>query len=157
MRESNNNLYRVSTYFWSKVVSQIPAALIIPTVFVCIVYFAVGLSLSSWEKPLISILGAVLEYNAFVGFGYIIGTGVGDKQVATIMTPIAVVPMLLFVGFFVKQDNIPKWLWWFREISVFKYGYQIQFLNEFDGLELECMKTNDLSERCDPMGDFNSP
>ena len=157
MRESNNNLYRVSTYFWSKVVSQIPAALIIPTVFVCIVYFAVGLSLSSWEKPLISILGAVLEYNAFVGFGYIIGTGVGDKQVATIMTPIAVVPMLLFDGFFVKQHNIPKWLWWFREISVFKYGYQIQFLNEFDGLELECMKTNDLSERCDPMGDFNSP
>ena len=125
MRESNNNLYRVSTYFWSKVVSQIPSAIIIPTVFVVIVYFAVGLNLSSWEKPLISMLGAILEYNAFVGFGYIIGTGVGDKQVATIMTPIAVVPMLLFVGFFVKQDNIPKWLWWFRELSVFKYGYQI--------------------------------
>lgn len=39
------------------------------------------------------------------------------------MTPLAVVPMLLFVGFFVSQDNIPKWLWWFREISIFKYGF----------------------------------
>jgi len=79
LRESNNNLYRVSTYFWSKVVSQLPAAFIIPTMFVCIVYFSVGLTLSKWYKPLVSILGAILEYNAFVGFGYIIGTAVGDK------------------------------------------------------------------------------
>lgn len=79
MRESNNNLYRVSTYFWAKVVSQIPIAMVIPTTFVLIVYFAVGLRTDSWEKPLISLLGAILEYNAFVGFGYIIGTGIGDK------------------------------------------------------------------------------
>ena len=73
------------------------------------------------------------------------------------MTPICIVPMLLFAGFFVKQDNIPKWLWWFREISIFKYGYQIQFLNEFEDLELECMTAQNINERCDPLKDYNSP
>lgn len=157
LRESNNNLYRVSTYFWSKVVSQLPTSILVPTMFVSIVYFSVGLTLSHWSKPLISILGAILEYNAFVGFGYIIGTGVGDKQVATVLTPVAIVPMLLYAGFFVSQDNIPKWLWWFREVAIFKYGFQVQFLNEFSDLELECMKTADLQAKCDPLGDFDSP
>ena len=102
-------------------------------------------------------MGAILEYKTFVAFGYVIGTAVPDRQLATLMTPITIVPMLLFAGFFIKQDNIPKWLWWFREISFFKYGYQIQFLNEFEGLEIECMNTNNIRERCDPLGDFDSP
>ena len=72
-------MYRISTYFWAKVVSQLPIACLIPSVFVLIVYFSVGLNLNSWDKPIISILGAVLEYNCFVSFGYVIGTGVADK------------------------------------------------------------------------------
>lgn len=125
--------------------------------FVCIIYFSVGLTLSSWSKPIIACLGAILEYNAFVGFGYIIGCAVGDKQVATVLTPITIVPMLLYAGFFVSQDNIPKWLWWLRELSIFKYGFQVQYLNEFNDLELDCMTTKDLRLRCDPLGDFDSP
>ena len=104
IRESNNNLYRVSTYFWAKVVAQIPLALILPTIYVFIVYFTVGLTLSSWKKPFISILGAILEYKTFASFGYVIGTAVTDRQVATLLTPLTIVPMLLFAGFFVKQD-----------------------------------------------------
>ena len=73
------------------------------------------------------------------------------------LTPVTIVPMLLYAGFFVSQDNIPKWLWWFREISIFKYGFQVQFLNEFNDLELECMTTTDLRAKCDPLGDFDSP
>lgn len=125
--------------------------------FVSIIYFSVGLTLDPWYKPLISIVGGILEYNAFVGFGYIIGTAVSDKQAATVLTPVAIVPMLLYAGFFVSQDNIPKWLWWFREIAIFKYGFQVQFLNEFNDLELECMTTTDLQAKCDPLGDFDSP
>lgn len=73
------------------------------------------------------------------------------------MTPIAIVPMLLFAGFFVKQDNIPRWLWWFREISIYKYGYQVMFLNEFEDLEIDCMKSSNIKERCDPLGDYDAP
>jgi hypothetical protein len=48
---------------------------------------------------------------------------------------------MLFAGYFVNQDNIPKFLWGFREITVFKYAYQAFMINEFTDLELECMKT----------------
>lgn len=30
-------------------------------------------------------------------------------------------------------------------------------LNEFEGLELDCMKTEDPSKKCDPLKDYDSP
>ncbi len=44
LREVNNNMYSVSPYFCAKVLSELPAAIITPTVFGCIVYYAIGLS-----------------------------------------------------------------------------------------------------------------
>lgn len=79
MRESNNNLYRVSTYFWAKVTSQIPHGIFLPSLFICILYFGTGLTLDPWWKPLVALGGAILLFNAFVAFGFVIGIAVPDK------------------------------------------------------------------------------
>lgn len=63
---------------------------------------------------------------------------------------------MLFAGFFVNQDNIPWWLREFQYMSIFKYGYQALFLNEYDDLDLACMHKQG-AERCDPKGQFKSP
>jgi ABC-type multidrug transport system permease subunit len=44
LREVNNNMYSVSPYFFAKVVAELPASLITPTLFGCITYYAIGLS-----------------------------------------------------------------------------------------------------------------
>jgi ABC-type multidrug transport system permease subunit len=124
---------------------------------VIISYLAVGLNMNEWYKILIAMLIGVLNYNAFTGFGYILGTLVPDRKLVAIMTPIVVVPMMLFGGYFVNQDNIPRWLVFLREITIFKYTFQAFMLNEFTDLELDCSKSTNPLEYCDPLGEFNSP
>ena len=99
-------------------------------------------------------------YNASSGYALILGTIFSDKQLAVTLTPVLIIPFMLFAGFFVSQDNIPKFLIEFQYLSIFKYGYQALMLNEYTGLELACMHLNDpnkWAESCDPLAEFNSP
>ena len=157
LREVNNNLYEPSSYYWSKIFTEVPTSIIFPLISTAITYFAIGFNISDPYRFFIHILALVLTYNAFAGIGFILGTSVSNKMVISVLTPMLVVPMMLFAGFFVSQDSIPKWLLPFRETSIFKYAYQALFLNEFEGLELGCMSAKDPKEFCDPIGEYNSP
>jgi ATP-binding cassette subfamily G (WHITE) protein 2 len=42
LREANNNMYAVSSYFWAKIFSELPSSIMTPTVFGSIVYFLIG-------------------------------------------------------------------------------------------------------------------
>lgn len=42
LREVNNNMYDVSPYFWAKIISELPFSIMIPSMFGCIIYFAIG-------------------------------------------------------------------------------------------------------------------
>ena len=156
LREVNNNMYTTSAYFWGKLVTELPLAVFFPIVQVAIYYWAIGFN-TQGVKVLIHLLISFLEYNAFGGFGFILGTAIANKVVITVMTPIVVVPMMLFAGFFVNQSNVPEWLYFLRETSIFKYAYQAFFLNEFEGLEMECMTETDVKKFCDPIADYDSP
>ena len=67
-------------------------------------------------------------YAASGSYALIISTLFSDKQLAVTLTPILIIPFMLFAGFFVNQDNIPIWLIEFQYLSFFKYGYQALML-----------------------------
>jgi len=50
LREANNNMYRVSAYFWAKILSEFPSSLLTPVIFGSIVYYAIGFSTVYWYK-----------------------------------------------------------------------------------------------------------
>ena len=122
-----------------------------------VVYFALGFNMEVWYKFPLFLLTSVLCYNAFTGFGYILGTSISNPQVSVILTPVLIVPTMLFAGFFANQDNIPVFLLPIREIAIFKYAYQAYMINEFTDQELDCMTDPNPIMSCDPLGDFNSP
>lgn len=157
LREVNNNMYTVSAYFWSKIFSELPMSLLMPTLQGVVVYFALGLNMNEWYKFPIFLSSSILCYNAFTGFGYILGTSISNKQVSVILTPVLIVPTMLFAGFFVNQENIPKFLLPLRELAVFKYSFQAYMINEFTDQQLDCMTDPNPIMSCDPLGDFNSP
>lgn len=64
------------------------------------------------------------------------------------------IPFMLFAGFFVNQNNIPFFLKPFQYISLFKYGLQAFFLNEYENVDLDCF--NDANP-CTPIEDYDSP
>jgi ATP-binding cassette, subfamily G (WHITE), eye pigment precursor transporter len=42
LREANNGMYRVSSYFWSKILSELPMSILIPVVQGALTYYGVG-------------------------------------------------------------------------------------------------------------------
>lgn len=57
------------------------------------------------------------------GLGYMLGAAISDKQVINILTPVLIVPLMLFAGFFVSQNNIPDFLTPIKWVSTFRYGF----------------------------------
>lgn len=49
---------------------------------------------------------------------------------ALLFTPILYVPMNLLAGYLIKPNDIPQYLAWFRYLSPFKHGYEINVINE---------------------------
>ena len=74
----------------------------------------------------------VLAYNASSGYSLIISASFSDKQLAVTLTPVLIIPFMLFAGFFVSSDNIPIFLKEFEYLSIFKYGYESLMHNQFD-------------------------
>jgi len=136
LREVNNNMYQVSPYFWAKIMSEFPFSVAIPTLFGLICYFAVGLRATT-EAFFVYLLILILVYNSFSGYSLIISASFSNKQLAVTLTPILIVPFMLFAGFFVASANIPYWLKEFEYLSIIKYGYQALMHNQFDYFDAE--------------------
>jgi ABC-type multidrug transport system permease subunit len=50
LREANNNMYKVSAYFWAKIFSEFPSSLLTPVIFGAIIYYAIGFNTELWYK-----------------------------------------------------------------------------------------------------------
>lgn len=131
LREVNNNMYKVGPYFWAKISSELPFSITMPSVFGCIVYFSVGLNPTAGHF-FVFLLTLILIYNASSGYSLIISAIFSNKQVAVTLTPVLIVPFMLFAGFFVASSSIPVWLREFEYVSIYKYGYQALMRNEFN-------------------------
>ncbi len=102
LREVNNNMYSVSSYFTAKVISELPAALFIPVLFGCIVYFVIGFSMVH-NYTFVLFLGIIiLQYLTAGSYALIISSIFSDKQLAVTLVPVLVIPFMLFAGFFVN-------------------------------------------------------
>ena len=149
LREVNNNMYKTGPYFWAKIVSELPFSLMTPVVFGSIVYYAIGYT-SYFENFIMFLLTLILIYNASSGYSLIISAGFSDKQLAVTLTPVLIIPFMLFAGFFVSSDKIPPYLKEFEYLSIFKYGYESLMHNQFDNYyDDEVKPCVDKDEGCD--------
>lgn len=136
LREVNNNMYRTAPYFWAKIISELPFSLMTPVIFGSIVYYAIGYT-PHFSNFVMFLLTLILIYNASSGYSLIISAGFSDKQLAVTLTPVLIIPFMLFAGFFVSSSKIPVYLKEFEYLSIFKYGYQALMHNNFDRYEVE--------------------
>ena len=84
----------------------------LPTLLTVISYFALNLNLTDGGAHFFIFLFIAFSlYVAGGGLGLAIGSAVSSRQVVISLNPIAIVPFMLFAGFFVSQNNIPKFMY----------------------------------------------
>jgi hypothetical protein len=101
LREVNNNMYSVTAYFFGKIIAEFPSSIIVPVLFGSIVYFAVHLSTVYAYTFFVTLGILIMIYSAAGAYALIIGVVVSDKQLAVTLTPVLIIPFMLFAGFFV--------------------------------------------------------
>ncbi|XP_062963792.1 broad substrate specificity ATP-binding cassette transporter ABCG2 isoform X2 [Cynocephalus volans] len=134
IHEYISGYYRVSSYFFGKVLSDLLPMRMLPSIiFTCIVYFMLGLKPRA-DAFFIMILTLIMVAYAASSMALAIAAGQSVVSVATLLMTISFVFMMIFSGLLVNLTTIADWLSWLQYFSIPRYGYAALQHNEFIGL-----------------------
>ncbi|BET03387.1 ATP-Hypothetical protein cassette sub-family G (WHITE) member 2 [Nesidiocoris tenuis] len=134
LREHYNGMYRVDAYFLSKTLVELPVHIILPIVYVSVMYYMVNLN-PSYERFLWHALVQVTVANIGTSFGYFIGIITNDLSLALNCATPMIIPLILFSGFLLNIDTLWKYLSWVRYMSWFYYAMEALLVVQWDGNE----------------------
>ncbi|KAK5845606.1 ABC transporter G family member 22-like isoform X1 [Gossypium arboreum] len=121
-KERAADMYRLSAYFLARTTSDLPLDLILPVLFILVVYFMAGLRLSAGPFFL-SMLTVFLCIVAAQGLGLAIGATLMDLKRATTLASVTVMTFMLAGGFFVER--VPVFISWIRYLSFNYHTYKL--------------------------------
>lgn len=127
-KERSSGMYRLSSYFISRIIGDLPMELVLPTVFVIITYFMTGLKLTvgHFFHTLFVLLYSVLVAQ---GLGLAIGALIMDQKAATTFASVIMMAFLLAGGYYVQ--NVPPFISWIKYISISHYTYKLLLGSQF--------------------------
>ncbi|XP_010244004.1 PREDICTED: ABC transporter G family member 22-like isoform X2 [Nelumbo nucifera] len=121
-KERAVGMYKLSAYFIARNASDLPLDLILPIVFLVIVYFMVGLK-QTFSAFSLSMLTLFLTIVSAQGLGLAIGAAFMDVKKATTLASVLVMTFMLAGGFFVQK--VPSFMSWIRYISINYHTYRL--------------------------------
>jgi hypothetical protein len=68
-------------------------------------------------------------------FGYASACIFGTISIAMTITPVIVIPLLAFAGFYINQQTIPIYFYWIKYASYFGYSYEAVAINEWSHID----------------------
>ena len=143
LKESGSKLYSTFSYFLSRNVVELPAAVIFPLVQTLIMYWFVGLSSTVQQFWIYYLVTYLITLNGS-SLGLMIGSIILDQKSVGAVTPCVLLPVILFSGFFKNTANLPVWLGWIQYISPIKYGFSAWIQNEVEFASSSALNTLNL-------------
>lgn len=121
-KERSSGMYRLSSYFMSRIIGDLPMELILPTVFIIITYWMAGLKPTAGHffHTLFVVMFCVLVSQ---GLGLSLGALVMDSKTAALLGSVITLAFLLASGFYVQ--NVPPFISWIKYISSTYYTYKL--------------------------------
>ncbi|XP_029019043.1 broad substrate specificity ATP-binding cassette transporter ABCG2b [Betta splendens] len=133
IHENSSGYYRTSVYFLSKIFADLlPNRLIPITAFSAIAYYMMGLNPGIKYFACFA-LTMVLTSLAAVSVAFLVSASVSLFAIANLFVALPFVFMMVFGGFLVDLNSMLSWLSWIKWFSIFKYGLDAAFINEFEG------------------------
>ncbi|KAF3785495.1 ABC transporter G family member 22 [Nymphaea thermarum] len=130
-KERSVDMYRLSAYFIARTSSDLPLDLILPVIFLGIVYFMAGLKLDV-SAFFLTMVTVFLSIVAAEGLGLAIGATVMDIKKATTLASVTIMTFMLAGGFFVKK--VPVFVSWVRYISFNYHTYKLLLRVQYGGI-----------------------
>ncbi|PON42060.1 ABC transporter-like [Parasponia andersonii] len=121
-KERAADMYQLSAYFVARTTSDLPLDLLLPILFLLVVYFMAGLRLSAGPFFL-TMLTVFLCIVAAQGLGLAIGATLMDIKKATTLASVTVMTFMLAGGFFVNK--VPVFISWIRYLSFNYHTYKL--------------------------------
>ncbi|KAB2044114.1 hypothetical protein ES319_D01G067200v1 [Gossypium barbadense] len=121
-KERSAGLYRLSSYFMSRIISDLPMELTLPIVFITISYWMAGLkpTAGSFLYTLFALILCVLGSQ---GIGLAIGALVMNTKSAATLGSIIMLTFLLASGYYIQQ--FPGFMSWIKYIALTHYAYKL--------------------------------
>ncbi|CAK8561288.1 unnamed protein product [Lathyrus sativus] len=128
-KERSSGMYRLSSYFISPIIVDLPVELILPTIYLIIIYFMTGLKLNVINF-LYTLLTLLLDVLVSQGLGLAIGAIIMDTKSAITLGSIILLSFVLAVGFYVR--HVPNFIAWIKYISINYYIYKLFLGSQYD-------------------------
>ena len=142
IHENASGYYRVSAYFFATLLLDLLPKRIIPIAAGgSILYFMMGLQLDV-SKYFIFLLCLFLTTISATGFPFLYGAMVNNFAVATLLTSLTFVTMMIFGGLLVNITSLPGWLQWIQYVSIFRLSISTLSINELIGLNFTNSQSN---------------
>eukprot|EP00611_Tribonema_gayanum_P004005 TRINITY_DN1322_c0_g1_i6.p1 TRINITY_DN1322_c0_g1~~TRINITY_DN1322_c0_g1_i6.p1 ORF type:complete len:630 (+),score=114.38 TRINITY_DN1322_c0_g1_i6:1140-3029(+) len=129
--------YGILPYFLAKLVAELPMSGILPSIFGVLVYKMGGLN----TKPerFARFMGILmLESFAAGAIGMLVGAVSANEDTALALGPAIMTVFIIFSGFFIRQDNVPRLLRPLKEASLIKWAFEGMSVNEMNDTKFLC-------------------
>lgn len=129
LKERASGMYRLSAFYISRVFSDFPSDMSIPSMFIIIVYFMAGLRYTA--GAFFGIYGTIL-LTMFVAqaYGLLLGSWLMNPKTAQAVAAVIMLTFILTGGYFVS--NIPVWIAWVKYLSFMYYSLALVLYLQFD-------------------------
>jgi len=144
-REQEKGGYRTTPYFLAKLAAELPVGALFPLLFGSLMYPLTGLH-PSWAR--FARFSGILILESFTSqaLGLAVGAMAPSTDVAMALGPMVMVIFIVFGGYYVNEETIPKVLRWLPSCSLIKWAFQALSINDFKGLTFEASKPTDAAD-----------
>lgn len=126
-REHDAGLYSTSSYFFARLLVELPLTIISPILFTAIAYPLLHLqsSMVLFSEACAAIMVSTVAAQAL---GIVVGTVTPSHEVANVVAPVFLGFITIFGGLLIDKNSVPAVLAWIPQLNFVAYNYESEFL-----------------------------